>query len=117
MKILSLFIIIIFFSANLSAASERMTVGKIMDRIRSGDKLAKQDILSTGSTLEYVSLNLEVTGREKLFCTPDNVDLNGENYFRIVEKYLEKFPDEKYYLEQAFPLVVLAAFKYSFPCK
>jgi hypothetical protein len=109
------FLLLICFAVSWHVPSYAQTPLEAYETIRIG-QVYKNYMNGVGKGLFWANAALHNRGSQRLYCQPDNVELNRDNYLEVVDRYIATHRNE---LSKDFPLelVLLQALVEKFPCK
>ena len=67
-----------------------------------------------GSGISWANSLIEIKGQTPIYCPPDKLSLNAQNYASIIDKTLEN--DRSLSREMSLAMVLLLGYQRTFPC-
>ena len=82
------------------------------------ERILKPYILGVADSLMTANAYLKMEGKNEIFCQPDNLGLNVENYMRFASEQIEKDKNNnRYNGRQPLSISILIHLIDVFPCK
>tara|TARA_Y100001958_G_C20914998_1_gene331566 strand:+ start:89 stop:472 length:384 start_codon:yes stop_codon:yes gene_type:complete len=125
-KFLFLFLAYLFFT-NVANAKVATVTNDVFLQVKKStgqeyeenfERILKPYILGVADSLMSANAFLKMNGKNEIFCQPDNLGLNVENYMRFASEQIEKDKkNNKYNGRQPLSISVLIRLIDVFPCK
>ena len=125
-KFLFLFLAYLFFT-NVANAKVATVTNDVFLQVKKStgqeyeenfERILKPYILGVADSLMSANAFLKMNGKNEIFCQPDNLGLNVENYMRFASEQIEKDKkNNRYNGRQPLSISVLIRLIDVFPCK
>jgi hypothetical protein len=78
------------------------------------EKIHKVYISGAGAAFDWANVKMQVAGQKPLYCPPQELALNAENYISILDREISKYPASK---QTPIELILIDGLIGTFPCK
>lgn len=97
-------------------AAQADTVGDVFDKYKDS-KSFRYSVAQVGDALGWANSLLVNRKQTPIFCPPDNLSISDDQYWTIIEVYLDRHPEDRKLPENAWNMVAVTSLMYTFPCK
>ncbi|MBX4920004.1 hypothetical protein HJA76_09815 [Rhizobium bangladeshense] len=116
MRRLGVLVMVLLCCTGMAYGKNKGTSADVVRIAGAGNVEFKAFITGAGRALEAANATLDVKGEKQLYCQP-NIAITEDQYLRILETHIEKYPKDGEIPAAMFGVTMLSALQQAFPCK